>query len=425
MQKEDKYWLQYRLEIERKLAWGPSDSWQNSDFEVLSEQIFDQTQVRLSTSTLRRLWGRVRYDHLPSITTLNTLAKYLGHADWRAFRQFVDQNQLTDLPAHPPASNRRLSYRTKWRQCIWLISGLFLTVLLGTYVVNNRIQPNKNATYRFASRAITRSIPNSVVFSYDASAASTDSIFIQQSWDRSRRQRVDRQAHEFTSLYYYPGTYEARLLVGSQTVRKHTVVIATEDWLGLIDRKPVPIYLAKSAIGDSAGLAVSLETIQAHGITLQPDPPSVQFYNVGNFKPVSTDDFSFSCQVKNNYGQGAGICQHISVVLFTEGSAISIPLSQNGCISSLKLFAVDTLIDGQSTDLSSFGTTYRDWVKLSCKGNKRFLLFYMNDRLIFQLPAPKYASKIVGLGYGFEGTGAIRQIRLSTAKQTVYRAFIQ
>ncbi len=74
MQKEDKYWLQYQLEIEKKLAWGPGDSWQNSDFEVLSEQIFDQTQVRLSTSTLRRLWGRVRYDHLPSITTLNTLA---------------------------------------------------------------------------------------------------------------------------------------------------------------------------------------------------------------------------------------------------------------------------------------------------------------------------------------------------------------
>ncbi|PQA55130.1 hypothetical protein [Siphonobacter curvatus] len=423
MQKEDKYWLQYRLEIEKKLAWGPSDSWQNSDFEVLSEQIFDQTQVRLSTSTLRRLWGRVRYDHLPSITTLNTLAKYLGHADWRIFRQFVDQNQQTDPPAHQPA--RRLFYRTKWRQYIWIISGLFLTGLLVTYVMYDRLQPNQHPTYRFASRAITRSIPNSVVFSYDASAASTDSIFIQQSWDPSRRQRVDRQAHAFTSLYYYPGTYEARLLVGTHTVRKHTVVIPTEGWLALIDRKPVPIYLAKSAIGDAAGLNVSLETIQANGIPLQPDPPAVHYYNVGNFEPVSTDDFNFSCQLKNTYGQGAGICQHTSVVLFTEGSAISIPLSQNGCISSLKLFAIDTLINGQSTDLSSFGTTYKDWVKVSCKGNKRFLLFYMNDQLIFQLPAPKYASKIVGLGYGFEGTGAIRQIRLLTGKQTIYQAFNQ
>src|SRR5688500_6826322 len=73
--------------IEQKLSWGSGDNWQNQDFEALSAQIFDQTQVVLSVSTLKRVWGKVKYDSLPSPTTLNTLAVFAGYKNWREFRQ--------------------------------------------------------------------------------------------------------------------------------------------------------------------------------------------------------------------------------------------------------------------------------------------------------------------------------------------------
>ena len=75
--------------IEQKLDWGSSEHWQNQDFDTLSTRIFDETQVVLSVSTLKRVWGKVKYDSLPSVTTLNTLAVFAGYENWRAFRQQV------------------------------------------------------------------------------------------------------------------------------------------------------------------------------------------------------------------------------------------------------------------------------------------------------------------------------------------------
>jgi hypothetical protein len=71
--------------VEQKLSWGDSANWQNQDFERLSERIFEVTKVNLSSSTLKRVWGKVSYNSTPHPTTLNTLARFVGYENWRAF----------------------------------------------------------------------------------------------------------------------------------------------------------------------------------------------------------------------------------------------------------------------------------------------------------------------------------------------------
>ncbi|MGB5820903.1 MAG: hypothetical protein WBG90_15565, partial [Saonia sp.] len=61
------------LQIEEKLNWGSSSLWHNDVFVELSEVIHEKTQVLLSPTTLKRVWGRVDYKSDPSISTLNTL----------------------------------------------------------------------------------------------------------------------------------------------------------------------------------------------------------------------------------------------------------------------------------------------------------------------------------------------------------------
>lgn len=46
--------------------------------------------------------------------------------------------------------------------------------------------------YILKKRIITRDVPNSVVFTYDAHLSPTDSMFFQQSWDTSRRTQIDK-----------------------------------------------------------------------------------------------------------------------------------------------------------------------------------------------------------------------------------------
>jgi len=71
--------------FEEKTGWGDSDLWNNQDFLELSGMIFDQTGIALSHVTLKRIWGKVRYESLPHISTLNTIVKFLGYRTWREF----------------------------------------------------------------------------------------------------------------------------------------------------------------------------------------------------------------------------------------------------------------------------------------------------------------------------------------------------
>jgi hypothetical protein len=77
--------LQLKRLYEEKTGWGDSDLWNNQDFLELSEMIFDQTGIALSHVTLKRIWGKVRYESLPHTKTLTTMVKFLGYRTWREF----------------------------------------------------------------------------------------------------------------------------------------------------------------------------------------------------------------------------------------------------------------------------------------------------------------------------------------------------
>src|SRR5271154_4226128 len=72
--------------FESNTGWGDSDEWTNQDFVVLSEKIQERTGVALSHVTLKRVWGKVKYDSLPNTHTLDTLVRFLGYENWREFK---------------------------------------------------------------------------------------------------------------------------------------------------------------------------------------------------------------------------------------------------------------------------------------------------------------------------------------------------
>ena len=69
MEREKQLLLLCCKQVEQMLNWGDSEAWTNEDFEQLSEKIFEKTRVQLSISTLKRIWGKVRYDNFPATAT--------------------------------------------------------------------------------------------------------------------------------------------------------------------------------------------------------------------------------------------------------------------------------------------------------------------------------------------------------------------
>ena len=52
----------------------------------------------ISSNTLKRVWGRIKYDSKPSETTLNTLAQFQGFGDFREFKNSIrEEGDCTEM----------------------------------------------------------------------------------------------------------------------------------------------------------------------------------------------------------------------------------------------------------------------------------------------------------------------------------------
>lgn len=84
--------LNYLLsEVEKKYGRRVATS---TDFESLSVVIEHQTGELISSSTLKRLWGYVRLNPTPRISTLDILSRFVGHRDFRYFCQSLIESKV-------------------------------------------------------------------------------------------------------------------------------------------------------------------------------------------------------------------------------------------------------------------------------------------------------------------------------------------
>lgn len=66
-----------------------------SDFDFLIQQIWEQQHQVLSQSTIKRLWEYVDSAAQPRLSTLNTLAQFVGYADWNAYLAMLELHNET------------------------------------------------------------------------------------------------------------------------------------------------------------------------------------------------------------------------------------------------------------------------------------------------------------------------------------------
>ena len=412
--------------IEEKLGWGSSSQWTNQDFDLLSEKIYEVTGVTLSQTTLKRIWGKVKYDSAPTVTTLNTLAKFIGFENWRDFRQKKTAQTATAVTDGPIRDTKPITENKKSRRPFLfpaLAIGLtFMSILSWNFFSNKPNAKKENSpagTYQFSSKKmILRGVPNSVVFEYDASVSTADSIFIQQSWDNRLRARVPKDQHLHTSIYYYPGFFQAKLLAGDKIVKEHDIFIQTDGWLPLIELSPVPVYIKKEEVFVNGKMTLPLAKIKSQNVPMEPAVPYVYFANVREFGDLTSDNFIFETSVRNDFKEGSGVCQKSEIRLLTEGSMVSIPLSAKGCISENNLFCLGHYIKGNENDLSGFGVDFNNFVKVRLEVMNTKAKFFVNDKLVYYVDGIMPGSKIKGIVYRFQGTGSVDWVKLSKNDHT-------
>jgi hypothetical protein len=402
--------------VEAQFNRGGSDEWTSYDFEKLSEAIREKTGVILSVTTLKRLWGKLQYNNTPTTTTLNTLAQFAGFDDWRSFKsQFTPG--LTAVPIVPYTSkpHPKWSYWLSGLVLLLLIPLLYLGFLSGS---QSRIPVNP-AAYTFSSKTVTTGVPNSVIFHYDATAAGTDTVFIAQSWDISRKIAVPKDKKEFSAIYYHPGYFRAKLIVGKQIVKEHDLMISSGGWMALIEKEDVPLYFRREEFLKKNMIAVDKATLSAYNIPLQPHPPALRFYNVLDMEGLQTDNFTFETSVKSDFNQGIAACQRVEILLLCKQDVISIPLCAKGCVGDLQLYAAGKAVQSSEADLSKFGCNPGEWVHLRIETRNKQMRFLVNGEEAYALSFPNPPATIVGVQYRFNGTGAVKETRFIKGNEVI------
>lgn len=422
MGKEELYIRLWRELFEKSLGWECSDRWNEYDFEKLSVIVFSKTSTRLSVSTLKRLWGKVEYNSTPATATLNVLARALDFEDWRAFRKKMNEDQLGGNqsarkdPAGLPGARRPIYFAVA---AICAVVMLFVITKFVWSSVKTNSYPTRND--EFSSRVVSDHLPNSVVFNYDASAEQSNEILLQQSWDPKRTERINKNGHQHTSIYYYPGYFKAKLVAGGQVRKTASVFIQTKGWTGIIDRSPVPVYLNADSMNLSGGLGVMSQAVEKIRGTTVLNDSWVHFYNFRYFEGASGHDLDFETLLRNTSHPEQSSCRKVSVEIVGTDNEIAIPLSDRGCIATSNLSLGSTAIDGKTHDLSAFGCDFNQFQHLRCSIQGNQLKISLNQRLIYSGVLAQDIGKIVGLGIGFEGAGEIRSVKLRTRQKLVYQ----
>jgi hypothetical protein len=412
--------------FESNTGWGDSNEWTNQDFVILSEKIQERTGVALSHVTLKRVWGKVKYESLPNTHTLDTLVQFLGYENWREFKSQNGNGNATREKARQIIANGHNGHRHQEVAASKKSRSIFKPVLYIIVIAAIAISafffrkssPNvAKSDYSFSSKkVVTEGLPNSVIFNYDATKSPFDSVVIQQSWDAHLQVKVSKYQHQHTSIYYLPDYYKAKLIVGGKIVSMHRLLIKSKGWLPVVMQTPVPVYFTKEDVMANGEMALPVEKILARNIKMQPEPPTVIYSNVKEFGEIYSDNFNFETSVKNDYHEGAAVCQQTMIYILCEGTAVGIPLSAKGCISNSDLLFTNFYASGKQEDLSAFGVDFNSFVKVRIECKNRKANIFINDKLVYTVNHDVIKAKIIGFDFNFQGAGSVDYVKLSNGK---------
>lgn len=226
-----------------------------------------------------------------------------------------------------------------------------------------------------------------------------------------RRFKVDKNLTEYTSTYYLPGYYSAKLVLDATIVAEHDVFIESNGWLATIDREPIPLYVGEDKILRDGILQLSDDFFVEQQIDLEKEKLWTSFFRVMKDEVVPDKAFQMDVALKNTFGKGALVCQKTQIVLLGNTGAILIPLSIKGCVGELFL-QTDESHDGKTNDLSAFGVDFSDWVTVQCRVQNKKISIRVNDVLAFEGDYQNGIGRVVGTRIMFMGTGKVKDFSL-------------
>jgi hypothetical protein len=342
---------------------------------------------------------------------LDTLSRFLNYRDWYHFKTqniIESKNNISPVP-------RKAMRSFKLNQKVSVYTALALILIVtGIILLAKRFSPiNPKDVVFELKKNLSCGLPNTVVFHYDISKTGFTKAFIQQDWDASKRVKVLAANNYYSCIFYYPGYYNARILVDNLIIKTIPLLINTDGWLSLVRterRQEKPVYIDKKTL-ENQNLHISPEHIKTLGIDITKDY-FVNFYNFHDFGNINCDSFTLVSEIRNNMNEGGSSCQYSEIVVEFENGCLLTPFSNIGCTSILNVNYGDKYLKGSENDFSALGINLFDWRSIKIQVINKHVSVYVEGIKVFDLAFNASMGKLIGIHYLFNGCGSVRQTEL-------------
>lgn len=397
-----------KKQIEQNFAFGNGHAYTQRDLELLSVHIEEKTGTLISLSTLKRLW-KDDYKQSPQLATLNALALVLDHKDWQSFKQ---------ANLKKPDSTK---FVFKWLGAaavlfviIWLSVFGFPSASTDASKGKKSARPAKITGPIFfkASKTIDSGIPNTVIFKYNLSNVVADSFFIQQSWNRDHRMRIDPKDSTVTRIYYESGYHRAKLIVNDSIVALQPIHIISNGWEPNIHRSdsdPELVDLKNEKFISNGQLHLDSSMLARRNLDF-----SQKFHTrISNSQVFNlhSDNFRFSTRMKADRIIDLN-CPWMDLIIVTDVQTFMVSMVKKGCERYTAYKLGEIVKSGENNDLSALGCDIYNWQQVEVKVKDRNATIYINGKPVYNEIYKQDYGKIVALIYIFGGTGSIDNARL-------------
>lgn len=408
----------YRTLVEKKFLLGTDNGkLKQRDLEYLGQMIEEKSRVRLSISTLKRLW-RNDVNQLPHPSTLDALVSVLEFKDWQDFKK-LNTAQLNDNGDHSTVHKKGKAFRP-----LPIVVGICAIVLTTVVIMlqgfnkkNSSVTVKGDVGFR-SDKAVSSGVPNTVMFHYDLTGVQADSFFIQQSWNPRDKVKIDPANNYYSAIYYTPGFHFARIMANDSILKYTKVHIKSDGWLPLVKydlREKKHFYLDAKATRSNGRLQVDNRILEQGNVETGKDF-FLRYYNVRDFKGVTSTNFDLEtrlrCQPLSATKASAIPCPQMELMLITEENVFFVPVTTKGCIGQLELLIGEVYKSGKDTDLSALGTDPFEWQTLRIKNVNKSATIFLNGSVVHELKYSQDFGDIKGMIFTFTGPGDVDYVRI-------------
>ncbi|HJS53212.1 MAG TPA: hypothetical protein VJ765_01675 [Chitinophagaceae bacterium] len=396
-----------------------SGSLRQRDLEYLADSIEEKSGVKLSLSTLKRLWKK-DYDQTPHPSTLDALASMLGYKSWQDFKL-----QQTSAPETPVSKELKKVKRifTPWTILLVVLSvGTLSWLIAFRSGKQDKTKPIIDGAVTFTgNKTVSQGVPNTVIFNYDVGNVEADSFFFQQSWNNMDKVKLDPKGHSYSNIYYYPGFHKAKLIANDSIIKRFRVHITTAGWLPMIGYESghnnMPVYVKNTKQEPTGLLHINRNDLITSGVNIDNDF-ILSYYNIREFKNTNSDNFSIDTRIICDSSNTIA-CPGFQLVIACEEHIFYVSMKGKGCERNIAVKMGEIALNGISTDLSAFGRDLYKWQHLRIQVVNKKATIYIDEQPAYTINFKNDFGKIVGLTYHFLGTGAIDYVKLKNGENKI------